>query len=127
MADFPEDFYILPQRALAIFSTCAGLYPKRELLTPAPDPVVRTDVHGDVEKMAANLCNKFPDHAYDLRPPLTWYDLYQYFDAVDLWIDGPRFYYLVLYEIYNRMEAHRIDAHAQIHAFSKAWVAEHLE
>jgi hypothetical protein len=125
----PAKFYNPPADAPALFSTRNGTRAKRQICSPPPAPVVRSDFDQEVKRMAALLRKELPQVAGLIRNPSTWKDLYYFFDAVDLWVEGAVFLYYVVshiskdnvvaQETYNRMQQN-----AMIFQYAGNWVTE---
>jgi len=129
LGGMPCSFWWTPDNAVAAFSTYLGKYPKRQLprTEPWPVPILRSNVHHDVQKKAASLVKQFPDLARTIEPITEWYHLYKYFDAYDLWIEGAAFCFFVIHRIgtVNREVLH--EQSGMIEDFAKDWVTSHEE
>jgi hypothetical protein len=128
----PAKFYNVPADAPALFSTRNGTRAKRELHCPPPAPVVRSDFDQEVKRMAELLRKELPHVAGLIRNPGSWKDLYYFFDAVDLWVEGAVFLYFVISHISkeNEMaqEAHRrIQQNAMIFQYAGNWVTANAD
>jgi hypothetical protein len=91
-----------------LFSTQNGQRQLRELQTPKPLAIIRTDFSGEVIRKARSLSRKYPGVVYHLQNAVNQDKgevkgdiLSTYFDAVDLWVEGWEFCYYVLDEIAN--------------------------
>lgn len=126
--ELPKAFYDLPADSRAVFSTAHGRYPKRNLPEPLPLCITRSNVALDVEKKADALWEPFYyDIYHNLRRPGSWYDLYQWFDAVDLHIEGASFCYFVLLNLFERMENHKHKTAQMIDKFAKEWAHDNRQ
>jgi hypothetical protein len=92
----PLRFYDLPDSALALFSTRNSTRPKRALKAPYPVRTIRDTPHVDISQRESLLRLDFPTIVRSVVAPKKWEDVWQYFDAYDLWIDGPQFCFYVL-------------------------------
>jgi hypothetical protein len=125
-------FYKVPDRFPARFSTKNGKIPKRELPLPASPRITRSDVDEEIRCKAATLRDEFPDIARNISKPLSsWFELYDYFDAVDLWREGPAFLFYVLNHISNenRVLDHDLEEskHAEIRHWAKLWTEANVK
>ncbi|KAL3425490.1 hypothetical protein PVAG01_02281 [Phlyctema vagabunda] len=93
---FPRSFYEVPYYSKAMISTCLGQHAKRQLVEPFPAQVTHSDYHADVIEMAYQLRCQHPKLLSSIKTPRSWNDLYEYYDSVDLWTQGPRFLMCVL-------------------------------
>lgn len=126
--DLPKSFYSLPANSRAVFSTAHGKYPKRDLPEPPPLCITRSSVALDVEKKAEALWEPFYYDIYNnIRRPESWYDLYHWFDAVDLYVEGASFCYFVLLNLFERMEYHKRETAHMIDKFAKEWAQENRQ
>lgn len=128
----PAKFYNVPADAPAMFSTRNGTRAKRQLFTPSPAPIVRSDFDGEVKRMAALLRKELPQVAGLIRNPGAWKDLYYFFDAVDLWVEGAVFLYYVISHISKDNElAHesyiRMHQNAMIFHYAANWVTNNAD
>jgi hypothetical protein len=129
----PKKFYDnIPHDAPALFSTKNGSREKRQLQSPPPPPVARSDLDHEVKRMAALLRKTLPDVASTIRNPSSWIDLYYFFDAVDLWVEGAPFLYFVLSHISRDNEiAQQVsikrEQDAIIFQYAGNWVAENAD
>lgn len=126
------DFYKVPERASAIFSTKNGAISKRKLTLPPSPPVAKSDVDAEIRRKATSLREEFPAIVRTISHPLTnWYDLHKYFDGVDLWYEGAAFLYYVLNHISNENAAldHDLEEskQAEIRDWAKLWVEANLQ
>src|ERR1700712_5586693 len=92
-----------PANARALFSTDLCRTAMRKLPNPLPDfdqlpmPILRSNIPLDVEKKIEALDSVFGlENTKLVTVPKSWLDLYTYFDAVDLWIEGLNFCYHVV-------------------------------
>jgi hypothetical protein len=129
----PKKFYDnIPRDAPALFSTKNGTRQKRQLHSPPPPPVARSDLDQEVKRMAALLRRTLPDVASTIRNPRSWIDLYYFFDAVDLWVEGASFLYFVLSHISKDNEiaeqaSIKREQNAIIFQYAGNWVAENAD
>ncbi len=98
-SEVSPQFYKVAAEAPARFSTNNGTKPKRELVEPYPAPIVRTNLEDDVEKRALELLKDFPWSAGIYVPPVDWYQLHEFFDGHDLWVEGASFCFYVMIRI----------------------------
>lgn len=127
ISGMPEQYWNTPDHAACVFSTQNGRYPKRQLPKnePWPMPIIRTDLHHDVQKTAQLLVRQFPELARGITPTDQWYHLYKYWDAVDIWTEGAGFCYFVLHRIGMVNKELDVEQNAMIDEFAKEWVADH--
>jgi hypothetical protein len=93
----PAFFTDIPSDSAAIFSTVYGTRPLRTLPYPVPVHAVRSGSEKDILDKAWSLLETYPEIAQPIfTPPATWQDLYLYFDATDLWMEGAGFLFHVL-------------------------------
>ncbi|KAK6581265.1 hypothetical protein PZA11_005956 [Diplocarpon coronariae] len=122
----PPHFYQVAAERPARFSTKDGKRPKRELVEPKPMPIIRTAMEADVEARANQLMKKFPQIASSIiAPPATWYNLHDFFDGYDLWVDGPHFCYFVAIRIARKnleSQRHIEILLTEIRKFAQEWV-----
>ena len=128
----PAKFYNVPADAPAVFSTRNGIRAKRLLCIPPPAPVVRSDFDQEVKRMAALLRKELPQVAGLIRNPGSWKDLYYFFDAVDLWVEGAVFLYFVISHISKDNEIaqesyRRMQQNAMIFHYAGNWVANNAD
>lgn len=101
----PLSYYDIPDFFRAIFSTSLGSLPKRELVYPYPAVMVRTNLGIDVQRKCQDLWSRFPDQVRMIGPlarysgEKAWYELYNFFDAIDLWIETPAFCFSVIHRL----------------------------
>jgi hypothetical protein len=121
-AVLPPSFYSVHESCPAIFTTRLQTLPKRALVEPFPCPIVRSNIQLDIDEKVQQLRDQFPDHARYVQPVRNWSDLHQYFDAVDLYVDGPDFYYQVLSRlaVQNIEDEYRVNA--EIDGYATNWV-----
>jgi hypothetical protein len=115
----------IPKDSRALFSTHGGTRPVRSLPDPSPPRVLRTGLYesheSDVRKKAFFLLRTYPDIAQTIViPPVSWEDLYHYFDGMDIWTEGAWFLFCVLGDI-TRVNLTRV---AEIEVYCDAWVRE---
>lgn len=103
----PESFYHdVPAYHPAVFSTNNGEHEFRSASNPPPPVIARSDIAIEIQRKANNLRNKLPSIAATISEPLgNWKELYKYFDAHDIQVEGPAFLYYVLNQMghENRM------------------------
>ena len=121
-AVLPLSFYDIHESCPAIFSTRLQTLPKRALVEPFPCPIIRSNIQLDIDEKVQQLRDQFPDHARYVQPVRNWLDLHHYFDAVDLYLDGPDFCYQVL----SRLAVQKIEdeyrVNADIDRYAANWV-----
>ncbi|CZR51812.1 uncharacterized protein PAC_01689 [Phialocephala subalpina] len=122
----PLSYYAdIPDQVPAIFSTALETQPKRKLVEPYPLSIIRTDLLGDVQRKCESLWKKFPNETSRVRNSSDWYQLYRYFDAVDLWVEGPVFCFAVI----DRLATVNLDIltkhFAMISEYAQGWVQLH--
>ena len=127
----PKQFYTVNPSRLSTFSTKSGTIPKRENSYPLPPPLARSDVDAEIRRKATGLREEFPEIVRGIdKPPSAWYDLHNYFDAVDLWLEGAVFLYYVINHIANENIALNHDLEetkvAEIRQWAKLWVEGNL-
>jgi hypothetical protein len=122
--ELPKDFFKLPANAKALFSTNRQKRAKRDLPDPAPAPIVRSNPLNDVYEKANGLWDKYYDEIYELKQPTSWFDLHQFFDAVDLYTDGPDFCYMLIVHLAERIKEQRWETHFLIDKFARDWAEE---
>lgn len=109
----PMSYYDVPDAAEAIFSTCIRSHPKRKLEKPYPPVIARTNLGVDVQRKCADIRKKFPEAARRVEAGIKrWNDLYYFFDAVDLWVEGPAFCFSVI---------HRLGGTSHLHNCQNFW------
>ena len=122
----PTQFYDVPEACLAIFSTNCGAIAKRQLPDPPPPSIVRSDIDGDIQRKATALWQEFPVQIQHVRCPLAWEDLYTYFDAVDLWTEGPEYLFEVIryigYQNYTIDREANLEIQLEIYKWAGEWV-----
>lgn len=128
----PAKFYNVPADAPALFSTKNGARAKRQLYNPPPAPVVRSNFDDEVKRMASLLRKELPQIADQIRNPTSWKDLYYFFDAVDLWVEGAVFLYFVISHIskenvVTQDAQNRMHQNAAIFRYAGTWVAENSD
>jgi hypothetical protein len=129
ISGMPEQFWYTPPHAACVFSTQNGHYPKRQLPKNEvwPMPIMRSDLHHDVQKTAQCIAKQFPELARGITPIDSWYHLYRYWDAVDIWTEGAGFCYHVLYRIGMANKELDVEQDAMMDGFAKHWVATNEE
>lgn len=120
----PREFYEVPKSALALFSTCSGILPKRQLSEPLPPRIARSAIDIDIAIKVRYYWERFPDLMAHVRTPEAWSDLYHYFDAVDLWTHGPDFCFYLLNTISNCNQRRDIEIFEECEQEIKNWAAE---
>lgn len=119
-----DPFYVLPTNSKAIFSTNNGKYEKRSLQNPLPMRVARSDFAKDVEAKFQILWDRFHFNLHDLKPLQKREELYQFFDAVDLYVEGIEFCFRVVGMLSDYSQHLGTQTHIDIDAIAKAWVQE---
>jgi len=94
----------IPHNAPALISTNNGANPLRKLLAPRPLQVIRSNTEHDIKQMAVELRRQFPVIIRKVKKPTDWVDLYEYFDAVDIWIHDAAFLFYVLHHLGSENE-----------------------
>ncbi len=114
----PLEYYELPSSSEALFSTHCGREKKRLLPSPPPLVLAPSDYDRHFYAKVASLEKEFPDLcAVVVQEPKGWYDLYKYFDAVDLWVLTPSFCCQVVKYIFSQnMET--------IESYAKEWIVQ---
>lgn len=114
----PVEYYELPPSSEALFSTHCGREQKRHLPSPPPLVLAPSDYDSHFYAKVASLEKEFPSLcAVIVQEPKEWYDLYKYFDAVDLWVLTPSFCCQVVKYIFSQnMET--------IDSYAKEWIAQ---
>jgi len=97
----PREFYNLPKDAPALISSHFGKHPKRELADPPPAPIARSDGPDDIVRKANYFRKQFPIFSRKIRALTTWEQLYHFFDAYDLQLEGPAFLFYVINHLAN--------------------------
>ncbi|KUJ23239.1 uncharacterized protein LY89DRAFT_176977 [Mollisia scopiformis] len=115
-------FYDLPDAVPAIFSTCMQSRPKRKLVAPYPQTMVRSDLGLDVQRKVKALWERNPVEARKIIGIQEWFDLYRYFDAVDLWVEGPIFCYSVIFRLAEMNRELNDEQPSIIREFAREWV-----
>lgn len=92
-------YYDVPHDAAAVFSTDMQRQPKRKLEEPFPSVIIRTNLPVDIQRKCAELRTRFPEVAIHVEGIESWTSLYHFFDAVDLWSEGPDFCYFVIHRL----------------------------
>jgi len=88
MVDVPLEFYFnMPLEAKCLFSTNGGSLPKKTV-DPANPRQVSLWLGLKVCYIASTVRRNFTRLSRDIKPPTVWTDLYEYFDAYDLWNNG---------------------------------------
>ena len=127
-AKLPAYFYNVPDTARSIFSTILGSKPKRKLQHPRPLPIIRSSMKGDIEPKALQLAKDFPEAVRNITiAPRRWEELYDYFDAVDLWVEGPSFLFYVIHKLAITNAAILTACTKEIEKFAVGWIASHEE
>jgi hypothetical protein len=138
----------IPSDALARFSTHNQTRPKRPLVEPLPARIVRSDVGAEISRVANLVRQRLPpDIVRQIQVAENWDDLYDYFDAVDLWVETPVFLFYVINliaaenqgERYRQAQVQRAPLQATpvvaiprvsreyIHDFAAGWVEANFE
>ncbi|RFU32627.1 hypothetical protein B7463_g3724, partial [Scytalidium lignicola] len=120
----PREFYEVPGSAPALFSTNRSTLPKRQLQEPLPPRIARSCINIDLALKINYYWTTFPDLMGYVRTPENWSDLYQYFDAVDLWTQGPDFLFYLLNTISNINQTREIEIFQECEQEIKKWAAE---
>ena len=124
----PDKFYNVPADAPALFSTNNGTRAKRQLYLPLSATIVRSDFDQEVKRMAAILRQELPHVAGLIRNPTSWTDLYYFFDAIDLWVEGAVFLYFVISHIAkDNVMHHRMQQDAMIFQYAGKWVTDNAD
>ncbi|KAG9242882.1 hypothetical protein BJ878DRAFT_147093 [Calycina marina] len=97
----PAAFFNVPKQSPCKFSTLNCTKEKRPPLHPAPPMIVRADLPLEIHRKAAELRVQLPQVARSAEKPADWPDLYKYYDAQDLQVEGPVFLYYVLNVLHN--------------------------
>jgi hypothetical protein len=126
----PIGYYNVPDHCAAIFSTKNGSVPKRRLPQSPSPRLVYDDRNEAIRSKVKQLREAFPAITSSIaHPPTTWFDLYKFFDGVDLWHEGPPFLFYVINHISRentvmaqRTEAAKVD---EIRKWAKHWMDEH--
>lgn len=93
----PSFFTDIPRGSPAIFSTLLGTKPFRPIPHPVPVHAIRSGSENDIRDKSCSLFKRYPTIAESIMtPPTAWPDLYHYFDATDLWMEGAGFLFHVL-------------------------------
>jgi hypothetical protein len=119
----PVEFYDVPDHCKAIFSTRLGTIPKRKLEVPYPYQIVHSNIKQDVEVKAHMLRGQFPGHICAVKAPTEWTDLYKYFDAYDIYLEGAEFCIQILYQIDAENQRLEPLINAEIDQYAADWVA----
>ena len=128
---FPLCYYDLPPHAPSVFSTCGGTRPKRVLSEPFPAIVIRSTYPTasddfQIRLRAQSLLREFPRICRQIRKvPNTWHDLYEYFDGVDLFVEGPQFLWYVIHKIIDHNNSCEVAQYSVIDEFARQWIASH--
>ena len=125
-------FYELHRNRAATFSTKGGTIPKRQNPYPLPPPLARSNVDADIRRKATSLRMEFPEIVRKIdKPPASWYELHNYFDAVDLWNEGAAFLFYVMNHIANEniLLNHDLEQTklAEIRSWAKLWVEGNIK
>jgi hypothetical protein len=116
----PDAFFRnVSPNARAVFSTLDGQRPPR----PAPNRnshfCVRSDDDDTIHKRALSLLRSYPSIACSLTNPLVvWEDLYEYFDAYDLWMESPG----VLFQVIGQIVRINLARNKEIDLYATEWV-----
>ncbi|KAF8864903.1 hypothetical protein BDZ45DRAFT_497050 [Acephala macrosclerotiorum] len=122
----PLTYYTdIPDEVPAIFSTSLQTQPKRKLIQPYPQSMTRTDLLGDVQRKVDSLWDRFPNEVRRVRHTENWYALYRYFDAVDLWVEGPAFCFTVIHRLATINLEKLEEKVAVISEYAQEWVQLH--
>jgi hypothetical protein len=117
----PTFFTDIPPGSAAIFSTLLGTRPFRPLPNPVPIHAIRSGSGNDIRDKSYDLFKRYLGIAESIvTPPAAWQDLYRYFDATDLWTEGPGFLFHVLGYIVkvNATKLNFLESFAREWAFS---------
>jgi hypothetical protein len=129
--EFPLCYYDLPPHAPSVFSTCGGTRPKRVLSEPYPAIVIRSTYSTasddfQIRLRAQSLLREFPRICRQIRKvPNTWHDLYEYFDGVDLFVEGPQFLWYAIHKIIDHNNSCEVAQYSVIDEFARQWIASH--
>ncbi|OBT64148.1 hypothetical protein VE03_06274 [Pseudogymnoascus sp. 23342-1-I1] len=119
----PELFTNFPPNALAFFSTNFGSRAARLIPNPAPQYAVRTNDPNDICERANYYREKYPEFVHSIQSlPITWEDLYTYFDPLDIWMEGAGFCFHVI----HRLAAINIEKRRHMELFVDEWVGANL-
>ena len=78
--------------------------------------------------MAALLRQELPQVAGFIRNPTSWKDLYYFFDAVDIWVEGAVFLYFVVSHIAkDNLMHHRMQQDAMVFQYAGKWVTDNAD
>lgn len=107
----PDSFYSNGEahKSEAKFSTNNGQQEFRGAQNPPPPMIARSDLIAEIIRMEAKLRAQFPEVARLAKNITRWYDLFDYFDAYDIQLEGPEFLFAVLSHMaaVNHFEAER--------------------
>jgi hypothetical protein len=125
----PEQFWYTPPNGVCAFSTQNGHFPKRQLPQGEQWPlqIMRSDLQHDIQKKAKTIAKQFPALARGITPIDNWYHLYKYWDAVDIWVEGPHFLFYVLQCLGMVNKELDEEQPRVINAFAQEWVAGNEE
>jgi len=129
--EFPLCYYDLPPHVPCVFSTCGGTRPKRVLSEPFPAIVIRSTYPTasddlQIRLRAQSLLREFPRICQQIRKtPDTWLDLYEYFDGVDLFVEGPQFLWYVIQKIIAHNHSCEVAQYSVMDEFAHQWIATH--
>lgn len=113
--------------APATFSTKCGTRAKRPLPTPPPVPILRSNISEAVSARAEALETEFPKFIRSVDPPRSWEDLYRYFDAYDLYLEGVDFCFHVITQIGKRNVYLSALYEKEISDYAREWVSYHRD
>jgi hypothetical protein len=116
----PISFFLdVPSNARAVFSTLNGQRPSRPAPKRASPYCVRSDDDYTIHQRALSLLKSHPSVAYSVTKPLiVWEDLYEYFDAYDLWIESPG----VLFQVIGKIARINLARDKEIDLYATEWV-----
>jgi hypothetical protein len=110
-----------PPNALALFSAA------KRSVGQQPQPNARNVEAGfnmdSVAEKAESLINNFRRISDGVHRPLYWQELYLYFDAIDIKIEGPAYLFYVLCHI-SKINSNRF---VEIEQFSRMWISRNTE
>jgi hypothetical protein len=116
----PDTFFRdVPPNARAVFSTLDG----QRLPRPAPNRnshfCVRSDDDDTIHQRALSLLRSYPSIACSVTDPLVvWEDLYDYFDAYDLWMESPG----VLFQVIGQIARINLARNNEIDFYATEWI-----
>lgn len=109
--DVPMPFVSLytsmPEDAKCAFSVSRNNPEKRVMTHILPRRKLEKWSEERIAQKVQSICRSYPQEVIHVKPPSQWADLYNFFDAADLWHSGAWNLWLVIYRLVEKTEIER--------------------